>query len=236
MPSVNVHLAPEFVASERLDGIVAVVDVLRATTTMAHALAAGVSSIRPCATIEEARQIAAALPGRVLLAGERNGRPVRGFDLGNSPREFSRRRCRGATVVMTTTNGTRALLHAAHASHVYLVAFVNVSAVCERLRSFRCHPDILCAGDRGAVALEDVLLAGAIVERLGDARNEAARLALAAWRGRGDDLCALLRTTAGGVRLRRLGYDEDITASARIDALTVVPELCRDPQRVKFVR
>src|SRR5262245_40353555 len=113
---VRVHLSPALVAPDQLAGGVAavVIDVLRATTTMVHALAAGCSRILPCATVEEARCLADSLPaGKTLLAGERDGRPLPGFDLGNSPREFTPQRCRDQTLVMTTSNGTKALLHAA---------------------------------------------------------------------------------------------------------------------------
>src|SRR5262245_56341394 len=111
---LHVHLTPDLVAPERLAGGVAVVvDVLRATTTIVHALAAGCCSVRPCATVEEARALADALPaGKVLLGGERDGVPLPGFDKGNSPGEYTPEACKGTTLVLTTTNGTRALLHA----------------------------------------------------------------------------------------------------------------------------
>src|SRR2546428_518074 len=93
---VHVHLAPALVTPERLAGGVAVVmDVLRATTTMIHALAAGCDAILPCATVEEARGRADHLPaGKVLLGGERDGLPLPGFDIGNSPREYTQARCK----------------------------------------------------------------------------------------------------------------------------------------------
>src|SRR5262245_61680075 len=131
---ILVHLAPELVAPERLAGGVAVVvDVLRATTTIAHALAAGCAGVRPCATADEARRLAGSLPaGKVLLGGERDGKPLPGFDLGNSPGEYTPARCRDRTLVLTTTNGTRALLHCAAAERVLTAAFVHFSAVCEQ--------------------------------------------------------------------------------------------------------
>src|SRR5262249_26176709 len=143
---VQVHLLPGLVPPGRLRGGTAVViDVLRATTTMVHALAAGCSAVWPCAEIEEAQALAAALrPGRVLLAGERDGRPIPGFDLGNSPREFTPAVCRGAAVVLTTTNGTRALLRAAEAERAVAAALVNFSAACELLRQDTRPLHIIC--------------------------------------------------------------------------------------------
>jgi 2-phosphosulfolactate phosphatase len=236
---VRVHLAPSLVAPEELRGGVAVViDVLRATTTIVHALAAGCLCVRPCLEVEEARALADGMPaGKVLLAGERDGSPPPGFDRGNSPREFTSCVCGGMTLVLTTTNGTRALLHAATAERVLLGAFANYSAVCEQLRQDARPVHILCAGAGGDVALEDTLLAGAFVEYLCDAcsvrLNDAARLAWDCFETHGRVLEESLRLSAGGVGLRQLGYDDDILAAARVDQFTLVPELRRDPLRVE---
>src|SRR5690348_6982546 len=110
-----VYLLPKLIPPGALKGGVAVVvDVLRATTVMVHALAAGCDAVLPCLEVDDARRVAEALPpGQAVLAGERHGVAIPGFDLGNSPEEFTPERCRGRTVVMTTTNGTRALLAAA---------------------------------------------------------------------------------------------------------------------------
>jgi 2-phosphosulfolactate phosphatase len=114
---VHVHLSPLLVCPRQLGGgIAVVVDVLRATTTIVYALVAGCLAVRPVAEVDEARALADGLPaGKALLAGERDGQPLPGFDCGNSPGEFTAARCRGTTVVLTTTNGTRALLLAAAA-------------------------------------------------------------------------------------------------------------------------
>lgn len=238
--SLSVHLAPALVPPERLAGGVAVViDVLRATTTMVHALAAGCPSIRPCATVEEAREVGGGLPaGKGLLAGERNGVPLDGFDLGNSPREFTPMRCKGQTLVLTTSNGTAALLHATAAARVLVAAFTNFSAVCEQLKCERRPIHVVCAGDHGGMALEDALLAGALVDFLAGSvevdLDDGARLAWDGFEHHGQHLAEVLHLTAGGVRLRSLGYDEDIRTAARIDVYHLVPELRRDPYRVEI--
>jgi 2-phosphosulfolactate phosphatase len=232
-----VHFAPEYVAPERFAGTIAVVaDVLRATTSIVHALAAGCVAVRPCRSADEARRLAATLPSPVLLAGERDGLPFPGFDLGNSPGEFTPERCRGAALIMCTTNGTRALLHAAAAERVLVAAFVNLTAVCERLRRGTCPIQVLCAGAKGEPALEDSLLAGAIVDHVaheGTILNDAARLAWATWRQHRHDVLAALETGTGAAGLRALGYDEDIRAAARVDVFAIVPELFRDPLRIE---
>ncbi len=236
---VQVHLLPDLVPAERLcDGVAVVIDVLRATTTIVHALAAGCPCVLPCATIEEAQALADEMRvGRVLLGGERGGLPVCGFDLGNSPREYTPKTCRGKTLVMTTTNGTRALLHAAAAARVLLAAFVNYSAVCEQLVHEARPVHIICAGSDGEVTLEDTLLAGALVDRLCDAQevrlNDGARLAWDCFENHGQVLAGALEVSQGGAALRRLGYDDDVRMAAQVDLFALVPELRRDPLRVE---
>jgi 2-phosphosulfolactate phosphatase len=236
---VLVHLTPQLCPPERLaGGLAVVIDVLRATTTIVHALAAGCTAIRPCAEIDEARALADALrPGRVLLGGERDGKPITGFDLGNSPQDYTDSRCRGAVLVLTTTNGTRAMLHAAAADRVLVAAFVNLAAVCEHLRGEARPIHVVCAGNGGRVALEDLVLAGAIADfsaRLGPTRlNDGARLAQAAWGRYGGDVETALLESDGGVGLRHLGYEQDIRAAARVDRFALAPELRRDPVRVE---
>jgi 2-phosphosulfolactate phosphatase len=237
---VHVHLAPALVAPERLAGAVAVViDVLRATTTAVHALAAGCLAVRPCGTVEEACSLADSLPaGKVLLCGERDGLPLPGFDLGNSPCEYSAARCRDTTVVLTTSNGTRALLHAAAAERVLVAAFVNYSAVCEQLRREMRPVHVICAGERGSVALEDTLLAGALVEFFAGrdevVLDDGARLAWDCFEHHGRHLEEALRLGSGGARLLSLGYDDDIRAAARVDVVHLVPELRPDPARIEI--
>src|SRR5262249_56506305 len=102
----------------------------------------------------------------VILAGERNGQPLDGFDLGNSPGEFTAKSCKGCTVVLTTSNGSRALLKAAAAERTLVAAFVNYSAVCEQLRLDARPVHIICSGTDGGVSLEDTILAELLVHFL----------------------------------------------------------------------
>jgi 2-phosphosulfolactate phosphatase len=236
---VHVHLLPALVPAGRLAGGVAVaVDVLRATTTIIHALAAGCCAVIPCAEIEEARERADRMrAGKVLLGGERDGKPIAGFDRGNSPREYTPSVCRGTTLVLTTTNGTRALIRAAEADRVLVGAFVNYSAVCEQLKADPRPVHIICAGSAGEVTLEDTLFAGALVDFLCetcDVRlNDGARLAWDCYEHHGRVLQGALEVSQGGAHLRRLGYDDDIKAAGRVDQFALVPEVRRDPLRVE---
>ena len=164
---VWVHLLPSLIPSGALRGGVAVViDVLRASTTIVHALAHGCEAVIPCAEVDEARRVAAGLPpGRAILRGERQGVPIPGFDLGNSPGEYTEEACRGKTLVMTTTNGTRALLASLEAETVLVGAFVNFAATVQRLIHEARPVHIVCAGTEGRISYEDSLLAGAFASR-----------------------------------------------------------------------
>lgn len=236
---VCVHLLPQLAAPGRLVGSLAVaVDVLRATTTIVHALAAGCIAVRPCAEIDEARRLADELPaGKVLLGGERGGRPLPGFDLGNSPREYTPRRCKGTTLVLTTSNGTRAILRAAEAERVLVAAFVNYSAVCEQICLDPRPLHIVCAGNDGEPCLEDTLLAGALVDFLCEETevrlNDSARLAWDCFENHGRILAGALEVSNGGTGLRALGCADDIAAAAEVDRFALVPELRRDPLRLE---
>jgi len=236
---VQVHLVPALVPNGGLPGGVAVViDVLRAATTIVQALASGCSAVRPCAEVDEARDLAGQMrAGKVLLGGERGGSPIAGFDLGNSPKEYTAKACRGTTLVLTTTNGTRALLRAAEAERILLAGFVNYSAVCEQLRQDPRPIHIICAGTDGSVTLEDTLLAGALVDFLCEVMevrlNDSARLAWDCFEHHGRVLLGALEISLGGANLKRLGFEDDLKAAAKVDQFALVPELRKDPVRIE---
>lgn len=236
---VHVHLLPELVPAESLLGATAVViDVLRATTTIVHALAAGCTDVRPCVELDEARKLADSMrAGKVLLGGERGGVALPDFDLGNSPREYVAARCKGVSLVLTTTNGAKALARAAAAERVLVAAFVNFSAVCEQVRQDARPLHIVCAGIKGAPALEDTLLAGAFVDFLCEEMetnlNDSARLAWDCYENHGQVLAGALEISHGGQHLRSLGFDDDVRAAAEVDKFNLVPEMRRDPLRLE---
>jgi 2-phosphosulfolactate phosphatase len=230
MQEVRVHNLPRQIAPEELAGsTVVVIDLLRATSTICQALAAGAAGVVPFLEIEEA--LAAAKDrANVVLGGERHGKLIDGFDLGNSPSEYTPESVGGRRVFITTTNGTRALDHARDARRVLTGSFLNLSALVESLRN-DARVDILCAGTDGVESREDILAAGAIVEKLvaeerGNWKVDArAGEALAEWQARGAVLAVELRDTPGGRNLLEIGMDHDLVDCARIDALTVVPVL-----------
>jgi len=175
MPArIDVHLLPQLTSTDQLAGkTVVLVDLLRASTTIIEALANGARQIRPCLEVDEARRLAETyLPAEVLLGGERGGEPIDGFQLGNSPREYTQRAVQGKTIVFTTSNGTRALACCQRARTTWIGALVNLSALCGQLEPCQ-EIAILCAGTAGTVSRDDVLLAGAITDRLTSADHSA---------------------------------------------------------------
>jgi hypothetical protein len=128
---IDVYLLPTLVErpQELAGKAVVVIDVLRATTTIIHALAAGAAEVTVCQEVDEALRLAASRPQRAVLGGERGGLPIAGFDLGNSPTAYSRERVAGREVIFTTTNGTRAMARCSAARRILIGAFVNFSAM-----------------------------------------------------------------------------------------------------------
>ncbi|QDV37011.1 2-phosphosulfolactate phosphatase [Tautonia plasticadhaerens] len=240
-PSIFVHLLPSLIPEGALGGGVAVVlDVLRATTVMVHALASGCEAIVPCLEIEEAEEVAASFPpGTAILAGERGGLPIPGFDLGNSPGDFHPEVCRGKTLVMTTTNGTRAILSSRAADRVLIGAFPNLGAIVGEVGVSRQDIHVVCAGTDGLVSFEDTMLAGCLVLELErgsglSAGNDAALIARRCWEasGPGPGLASTLATGRGGRRVSGLGLGADIEAAGRVSRSDLVPELRPGPLRI----
>ncbi len=189
-----------------------VFDILRATTCIVTALAHGAEAVRPVAAIAEAVRWRVA-DAEVLLAGERDGVRITArqsggveFDLGNSPREFTRERVRGRRIVTTTTNGTRALRACTGAAATWVGAFLNLEALAERLAQDRPEELLLvCSGTHEEASTEDLLAAGALAERLwqewGDAATDSAHIARAFYATHRGDLLSAMRQARNGRRL-----------------------------------
>lgn len=216
------------------DAVCVVFDVLRATTSIASALARGAQAVRAVGSISEALEERRRMPS-ALLAGERGGVRIGGalsggveFDLGNSPREFSAERVAGRVIVMTTTNGTLALQACAGAGEVFAAAFVNLSAVAKAVSaSGRSRCLLVCGGTGEHAAYEDALAAGAMAEWLGASGAEladSALIAAGAWRAVKNDLPRAIRRSANAGRLLALpDLAADVEFCARMDVFDVVP-------------
>lgn len=208
----------------------AVVDVLRASTSMAAALDAGCREIVPCGSVEEASRLADTL-GRsnVVLCGERDGRRIEGFDLGNSPQEFRPEAVRDKTLIMATTNGTAVLSALKQTTMTAAACFNNVSAVYRLLRRGGTDAVIVCAGKLGRFSMEDFLCAGAIADRAardkGMDLSDSSRAAMALFRKHEKSLARALARTQHGEYLAGLGFKEDIALCSRIDSTATIPVL-----------
>ncbi|MGJ8635595.1 MAG: 2-phosphosulfolactate phosphatase [Phycisphaerales bacterium] len=229
MARVDVALLPDHVNRDRLDThTVIVVDVLRASTTIVAAIESGAEGVVPVAEVDEAKSFALLHPD-ALLCGERGGVPPEGFVMGNSPLDYSSEKVGGRKVVLTTTNGTRALSMVADAKRVLVGSLTNRAAVC----GIADQDDVLivCAGTNGEVSLDDAFTAGMMVDWLiehsGHAPTETAQILS----GSASSLLAthktieqVLRNTDHGRRLIGLGMDRDIEHASGIDSSSVVPE------------
>lgn len=252
---LNVYSLPKYVEPEDLAGGVAVViDVLRAATTIAYALEAGAEEVIPCLEVEDAQAIASQYPrDEVVLGGERGCVRIEGFDLANSPDEYTPSSAGGKTVVFTTTNGTAAMLRCRQAKQVLVGAFVNASAV---LRVLSGEPQIhlICAGSNGEITRDDVLFAGMLVHRLkqqsgGTYRmNVQAAVAEENWTSslpvpmaagaepiEPERLAQELRKSVAGQKLVALGLDADILTAAEIDRFDRAPQLDLKSFRIRLL-
>jgi 2-phosphosulfolactate phosphatase len=206
-----------------------VIDVLRATTSIVVAFEHGCRSILPVASLEEAQGTRLATPGAVL-AGEQGGKRIPGFELGNSPCEFSREAVAGRDVILTTSNGTKALRAAGTGRTVAIGAFRNRAAVGDWLVARGADSLIVCSGYEGAFSLEDAVCAGAIVEQAstlapGLSLGDGARACQVLWERFGAGLLHLLRGTAWGQRVLAMGFGPDMEVCARVDVTSVVPRM-----------
>lgn len=208
---------------------VAVIDVIRATTTIVMALNHGCAGIIPVQTLGEARAVALSLGGGGLLAGERGAAKAVGFELGNSPAEFGRERVEGRTVVLTTTNGTRALRAVDGARALIATAFLNASAAARWLTRTGLNVLIVCAGKHGRFCLEDAVGGGMLVDRLLSIADrsidltDAARAARHLFAAHRDDLLGMLRGSEWGREIIQKGFGTDLEICAQVDLTDVVP-------------
>ena len=217
----------ELVCVDLQNAHVIMVDVLRASTTMVAALSAGASGIWPVSTPGEARKLREERD--VLIGGERHGLALEGFDLGNSPDEYTRQAVGDPWIALTTTNGTRALLTAAAAATLWVGCFNNLASIVEGIEY--CSPDTLvisCAGTEGGtrVAAEDVLFAGMLLDHLDvdEARQtDGARLARDFSRMQQGSLSGTMQTFRSGAMLQEIGLGRDIERAGQLNCCSVIP-------------
>ncbi len=239
--TLDVALLPSLVEPDSLAGqTVIVVDVLRATTTIINALSNGAEQVLPQPSVEAARATHQAFDGTALIGGERGGKIVDGFHQGNSPIEYTADVIAGKTLILATTNGTVAMERCRAAKRVLIGAMVNIEVIAQLVKN-DLAVTVLCSGTDGVITSEDVLFAGAMIQRIIETRNanaipvglikDSAMIALNHWNSTqreitaGAPLADFFRNARGGINLVKIGHDPDIVFASQTDVIPVVPEL-----------
>jgi len=228
---VEVLATPDMSEGREIRGTGVVIDVLRASSSIVQALSSGCQEVIPACTEEEAREIRDRYPG-AIIAGERGGMRIEGFDLGNSPLEYSPASVAGKVVVMTTSNGTKAIIGASRAgAHPVLIcSFLNLRAVARACAGRAQDVTIVCSGSHGEFSLEDFACAGALAAALVDMAGsasvvleESAREAMDLFSKHDRDPEVIFEESQHGQYLKALGFAEDLKHCAKVDLLHVVP-------------
>lgn len=226
--TIETCLTPALLPLYNIENSIAVIiDIFRATSSICYGIENGAEAIIPVAQVEECaayREKGA----DYLLAAERDGEVVAGFDFGNSPFSYTKEKVAAKTVVLTTTNGTHALHLSINAKKIVIGSFLNLTALCDWLKNQQENILLVCAGWKNNFNLEDTLFAGAVVSQLksdnynlddpSTAANDLFQLGK-------NDLNAYLQKTAHSERLKKLGIEEDIKFCLQTDLTTSIPVL-----------
>ena len=228
--SIEVCLTPALLDLYSIeDRIVVVIDVLRATSSMVYGIDNGASAIIPVAQVEDCLNYT---NKGFLLAAERNGEVVEGYDFGNSPFSYAREKVNGKTIVLTTTNGTKALHLARKRAHqVVIGSFLNLEALCNWLRVQDKGVLLLCAGWKDKFNLEDTLFAGAVVRELRKDFTHFDDSCVAAedlYDLAKDDLRSYLHKSSHSHRLAELNIEEDVKFCLQLNICQAIPVLIGD--------
>ncbi|MBA4313612.1 MAG: 2-phosphosulfolactate phosphatase [Chlorobiaceae bacterium] len=231
--SITVHLTPGNIDEMGLkDKNLIVIDVLRASTTIATALQNGAKEIMPVGTIENAVKISGSLFGGVTLrAGERNSKMIEGFNLGNSPKEFTEDVVKAKSIIFFTTNGTTAIGKGKHAKNLVVAGFVNLSKVVEFFINLQEDIVILCAANENVFCIEDAVCAGRIINKMAGSAGielvlDDTGVACATLdKSFGKSILKMLKSTEHGKYLTEIGFADDLKICAALDSVQVIPML-----------
>ncbi|RJE71951.1 MULTISPECIES: 2-phosphosulfolactate phosphatase [Reichenbachiella] len=225
--SIDVCLSPKLIDLYDLEGkIVVVVDILRATSVMTTALAHGAKEIIPVEKLEVAKEYLT--KEGYLCAAERGGEQIAGFPLDNSPFNYMKDNIKGASIVITTTNGTVAIEKSAVADQILVGSFLNLTSVAEYIKTQNKDVVVHCAGWKGKTNMEDTLYAGALIERLQSTHAlgcDTPHMALKYWEAVKNDLQQTVADSAHAKRLNKLNITKDIRFCTQIDEYDVVPKM-----------
>ena len=231
--SIDVIFSPDLLPFACLQGkSVVVIDILRATTTITFAIANGVTSIQPVLTPEQAFAIRQEQSG-ILIGGERHGKPVTGFNLGNSPSEYQRSVVFGKSIVITTTNGTRTMHACVSADWLFIGSFLNLGSLIRVLDQTNNHVAFVCSGREGQFCTEDALFAGACVNIFCQIDNEvfltdSAKASRLLFQVNHQRVFESIRNSDHGRYLASIGLESDLEFCSLVDLVDVVPVMIGD--------
>lgn len=210
---------------------VVVIDVLRASSTIVTALANGAKGIIPVEDMGKAGTIAQQLdPKTYILCGERDGKRIDGYALGNSPLDYTRDVIENKTLILTTTNGTVAIARSLDAEEILIASFLNVTAIAKAVKEAEHEVKFVCAGWKTRLSMEDLLCAGMIIDivydgALPDSSLDGAKVAHGLYTKFSRSLKKTIRSTNHAIRLSELGSEADIPYCSTIDLYDLVPRL-----------
>ena len=213
------------------DRMVVVIDILRATSVMIHALSQGALEIIPVATVEEAFQMAKVFPrDAILLGGERESKKIQGFDLGNSPGEYTSEKVRGKKLILTTTNGTKAFHLVSSGREILAGSFFNIGAIARRCLDLDKDLLIFPSGDEGDFSLEDTVCGGMLVDLIAKtgqkpiSLTDASYSAQTLYRRFETNLLEAFHLSRHGNELMKRGFGDDLAYCAQIGMTDIVPQ------------
>lgn len=231
-PNIDVYTTTLSLNEDEVRGkVVVVIDVLRTTTSIVTAMQNKAKSLIAAEDMGEASKIAQNLdPTRRLLCGERDGKAIDGYDLGNSPAEFSEEVVRDKTLILTTTNGTKAIARSSQAERVLIASFMNAEAVSEVIKQTEEEVIIVCAGWKGRLSMEDVLCAGYLIHlvyggQIPEEAKDGAQVAAALYGRFADQIYEAVSASNHARRLQEMGYGEDIGYCCAVNTVSIVPEV-----------
>jgi 2-phosphosulfolactate phosphatase len=231
MNQLDVCLTPALIPLYNVeDYIVVIIDIFRATSSICYGIENGAEAIIPVSQVEECAAYRE-MGLDYLLAAERDGKVVEGFDFGNSPFSYTPEKIAGKTVVLTTTNGTHALHLSRGAKKIVIGSFLNLTALSNWLKTQDENILLLCAGWKNNFNLEDTLFSGAVIEQLKGTDFKLDDAAIAAndlYQLGKHDINQYLKKTSHSERLKKLGIEKDIEFCLQIDITTAIPVLDGD--------
>jgi 2-phosphosulfolactate phosphatase len=233
---IDAYLTPFFPEREAQfnDSVVVMIDVLRASTSVAACLYNGAKEIIPSESVDKAVHIYSSLSKESrFLGGERNGVKPSGFDAGNSPDDYSAESVKGKTVILATSNGTQLFQKCKQAKLKIIAGFVNIDAITNKVNAFvENNPTVtgivvLCAGTNGRISYEDTICAGAIIERVNgrpeDELTDTAHIAMNLYKSHKNEMAEFIKTREHSVFLKSIGFEKDIETALTFNKYPVVP-------------